>query len=150
MGINPETNRRDKCPRCGDLVAMNSIAIHAEDSTQPSRVVHSDDAPTYVTPAGGDYMPLHPSTRSWEISRENVNIIKVIGKGAFSQVSLATVRNLRGSKEGITVAVKMLKANASASDRKYLLSELELMKNLKPDPQADGMRHRERPSFGPY
>ena len=54
-------------------------------------------------------MPLHPSTRSWEISREHVNIIKVIGKGAFSQVVQATVRNLRGSKEGITVAVKMLK-----------------------------------------
>ena len=55
-------------------------------------------------------MPLHPLTRSWEISREHVNIIKVIGKGAFSQVAQATVRNLRGSKEGIiTVAVKMLK-----------------------------------------
>ena len=54
-------------------------------------------------------MPLHPSTRSWEISREHVNIIKVIGKGAFSQVAQATVRNLSGSKEGITVAVKMLK-----------------------------------------
>ena len=54
-------------------------------------------------------MSLHPSTRSWEISREHVNIIKVIGKGAFSQVAQATVRNLRGSKEGVTVAVKMMK-----------------------------------------
>ena len=54
-------------------------------------------------------MSLHPSTRSWEISRKHVNIIKVIGKGAFSQVAQATVRNLRGSQESITVAVKMLK-----------------------------------------
>ena len=54
-------------------------------------------------------MSLHPSTRSWEISRKRVNIIKVIGKGAFSQVAQATVRNLRGSQESITVAVKMLK-----------------------------------------
>ena len=54
-------------------------------------------------------MPLHPSTRSWEISREHVNIIKVIGKGAFSQVAQATVQNLRGSQGNITVAVKMLK-----------------------------------------
>jgi len=74
-------------------------------------VAHSNDAPTYATPAGGDYMLLHPSTRSWEISREHVNIIKVIGKGAFSQVAQATVRNLRESKEGITVAVKMLKGS---------------------------------------
>ena len=54
-------------------------------------------------------MPRHPSTRSWEISREHVNITKVIGKGAFSQVAQATVRNLRGSQGNITVAVKMLK-----------------------------------------
>ena len=54
-------------------------------------------------------MPLHPSTRSWEISREHVNIIKVIGKGAFSQVAQATIQNLRGSQGNITVAVKMLK-----------------------------------------
>jgi len=133
---NPTTNKRNKCPRCGDLVAMNPIAVKVEDSTQPSRVAHSDDAPTYATPAGGDYMPLHPSTRSWEVSREHVNIIKVIGKGAFSQVAQATVRNLRGSKGNITVAVKMLKANAPASDRKDLLSELELMKKLKPHPHV--------------
>ena len=54
-------------------------------------------------------MPLHPSTRSWEISREQVNIIKNIGNGAFSQVAEATARNIYGNQEVITVAVKMLK-----------------------------------------
>ena len=54
-------------------------------------------------------MPLNPSTKSWEISREKVNIIKEIGKGAFSKVAQATVRNTRGSQESATVAVKMLK-----------------------------------------
>ena len=54
-------------------------------------------------------MPRHPSTRSWEISREHVNITKVIGKGAFSQVAQATVRHVRDSQGNITVAVKMLK-----------------------------------------
>ena len=53
-------------------------------------------------------MPLHPSTRSWEISREQVDIIKNIGKGAFSQVAKATVKNII-DQEVITVAVKMLK-----------------------------------------
>ena len=67
------------------------------------------DAPTYATPVGADYMPLNPSTKSWEISREQVNIIKVIGKGAFSKVAQATVGNTRGSQEKVTVAVKMLK-----------------------------------------
>ena len=54
-------------------------------------------------------MPLHPSTRSWEISREQVNIIKNIGRGAFSQVAEATAKNIYGNQEIITVAVKMLK-----------------------------------------
>ena len=54
-------------------------------------------------------MPLHPLTRSWEISREQVNIIKNIGKGAFSQVAKATARNIHGRLEDVTVAVKMLK-----------------------------------------
>ena len=54
-------------------------------------------------------MPLHPSTRSWEISREQVNIIKNIGKGAFSQVAKATAKNIHGNQGDVTVAVKMLK-----------------------------------------
>ena len=54
-------------------------------------------------------MPLHPSTRSWEINRGQVDVIKVIGKGAFSEVAKATVWNLRGNQEYVTVAAKMLK-----------------------------------------
>ena len=53
-------------------------------------------------------MPLDPSTRSWEISRQQVDIIKNIGKGAFSQVAKATVKNIN-DQEVITAAVKMLK-----------------------------------------
>ena len=54
-------------------------------------------------------MPLHPSGRSWEVSREGVHVIKIIGKGAFSQVAQATVKNLRANQEETTVAIKMLK-----------------------------------------
>ena len=54
-------------------------------------------------------MPLHPSGRSWEVNREDVHVIKVIGKGAFSQVVQATVKNVRASQEETTVVVKMLK-----------------------------------------
>ena len=61
-------------------------------------------------------MPLNPSTRSWEISREQVDIIKNIGKGAFAQVAEATVRN-SNNQEVITVAVKMLKGYAYLSFR---------------------------------
>ena len=54
-------------------------------------------------------MALHPSARSWEIHREQVKILKAIGKGAFSQVAKVTAWNINGDKEYSTVAVKMLK-----------------------------------------
>ena len=57
----------------------------------------------------GNCMPLHSSGRSWEINREQVKSIEIIGKGAFSQVAKATAWNIRADEEYTTVAVKMLK-----------------------------------------
>ena len=85
-----------------------AVPEHRQQSSA-ARVVTSADSTNFASPAGGDYMPLHPLGRSWEINREQVKIIKVIGKGAFSQVAKATARNVRGDEEYTTVAVKMLK-----------------------------------------
>lgn len=58
-----------------------------------------------------EYMPLNPATklRNWEISREYVQISKVIGTGTFSQVAKGLAWNINGTKGLTTVAVKMLK-----------------------------------------
>ena len=56
-----------------------------------------------------EYTPLNPATRSWEVSRENVTIEKVIGKGSFGQVAQGTAWNLPFEKRTTTVAVKMVK-----------------------------------------
>ncbi|XP_068733585.1 uncharacterized protein [Montipora capricornis] len=130
--------RRRPCQRCGDLLSMNPVSLQVKDNVGLPRELNAKEAATYATPAagGGYYMPLHPSGRSWEVSREDVHVIKVIGKGAFSQVAQATVKNVRANQQEATVAVKMLKANAPPSDRKDLLSELELMKTLKPHPHV--------------
>ena len=58
-----------------------------------------------------EYMSFNPATKfkNWEVSRELVQISKVIGKGAFSQVAKATIFNFNGIKGKKTVAVKMLK-----------------------------------------
>ena len=85
------------------------MATQVKQDAQPPSEKQGNEPPTYATPIVGDYMPLHPSGRSWEISREQVTVIKVIGKGAFSQVAQAIVRDMRGRRENITVAVKMLK-----------------------------------------
>ena len=61
--------------------------------------------------AVSEYMPLNPATqlRNWEVRREHVNIVKMIGKGAFSQVAKAMAWNINGKEGQTTVAVKMLK-----------------------------------------
>ena len=56
-----------------------------------------------------EYAPVNPGTLSWEVSRENVTIEKVIGNGAFGQVAQGTAQNLPLEKGTTTVAVKMLK-----------------------------------------
>ena len=70
-------------------------------------------AATEQSPAYSDqeYMPLDPTTklRNWEISREQVHVNKMIGKGAFSQVAKAMAWNINGIKGLTIVAVKMLK-----------------------------------------
>ena len=83
-----------------------------------------DDVVTSATPGSGDYMPLHPSRRSWEITRQQVNIIKVIGKGAFSEVAKATLWNLRENQKVITVAAKMLRGTARFNGDILELSKL--------------------------
>lgn len=69
---------------------------------------NTDDAtPDYLVLDENDM--LEAAHRSWEISREQVTVEKVIGKGAFGQVAQGTVFSLQGEKETITVAIKMLK-----------------------------------------
>ncbi|XP_078379902.1 tyrosine kinase receptor Cad96Ca-like isoform X1 [Oculina patagonica] len=127
--------RRNICSGCGgERVALNTLATETEN--QSTNMVPSGDPSNHAFPNSADYMPLHLSGRRWEINREQVKIIKVIGKGAFSQVAKATAWNIRGNEENTTVAVKMLKANAPDSDRKDLLAEVELMKKLKPHPHV--------------
>ena len=55
------------------------------------------------------YAPLHPTTRSWEVSRQQVTIEKIIGKGAFGQVAKGTTIGLRGKPQKTLVAIKILK-----------------------------------------
>lgn len=60
-------------------------------------------------PEYADYTILHQSTCSWEVARSQVNVEKVIGKGAFGQVAKGTATDLPSRPGQTTVAVKMLK-----------------------------------------
>ncbi|XP_078380217.1 uncharacterized protein LOC144663159 [Oculina patagonica] len=122
-----------------------------------------------------EFLSPNPETKlkNWKVSREHVEISKVIGRGAFCQVAKATFMDINGVKGKETVAVKVLKGtllfsylfvclfalqvpsykraqtavqkllsllfckvNAPKTDKKDLLSELELLKILKPHPHV--------------
>ncbi|XP_067030323.1 fibroblast growth factor receptor 3-like [Acropora muricata] len=116
-----EASKTDVLSNSTNVLSLNSLAISE---------MSLDTTPQAI------YDACEPTKDNWEVSRERINLTKEIGKGAFCQVAKADAWNINGIKGLTTVAVKMLKGNSSDSDRKDLLSELELMKNLKPHPHV--------------
>ncbi|XP_067057024.1 fibroblast growth factor receptor 3-like isoform X1 [Acropora muricata] len=123
FNVNMEDGRDEE----GSVNAVNSAHYMELNEITDSHGTYSE-----IT----EYAPINPATRSWEVSRENVTIEKVIGNGAFGQVAQGTAKNLPLEKGTTTVAVKMLKENAQDTERKDLFSELEVMKKLKPHPHV--------------
>ncbi|CAB3984345.1 fibroblast growth factor receptor 4-like isoform X1 [Paramuricea clavata] len=83
----------------------------------------------------GDILHLTPSTTSnrWEFSRERLTLQNVLGSGAFGIVMKAEAEGINGDNPGSTpVAVKFVKENESASAKKDLIAELELLKLIEP------------------
>uniref|UniRef100_A0A671VHP6 Vascular endothelial growth factor receptor 3 n=1 Tax=Sparus aurata TaxID=8175 RepID=A0A671VHP6_SPAAU len=72
-----------------------------------------------------EYLPYDSS--QWEISRERLRLGKVLGHGAFGKVIEASIYGISKSNSLDTVAVKMLKDGATASEHKALMSELKIL-----------------------
>ncbi|XP_069397590.1 proto-oncogene tyrosine-protein kinase receptor Ret isoform X2 [Delphinus delphis] len=68
-----------------------------------------------------------PEDPKWEFPRKNLVLGKTLGEGEFGKVVKATAFRLKGKAGYTTVAVKMLKENASASELRDLLSEFNLL-----------------------
>ncbi|KAM3867076.1 vascular endothelial growth factor receptor 3 [Diretmus argenteus] len=72
-----------------------------------------------------EYLPYDSS--QWEISRDRLRLGKVLGHGAFGKVIEATIFGINKNNSLDTVAVKMLKEGATASEHKALMSELKIL-----------------------
>ncbi|XP_057706895.1 vascular endothelial growth factor receptor 3 isoform X1 [Corythoichthys intestinalis] len=72
-----------------------------------------------------EYLPYDSS--QWEIPRDRLRLGKVLGHGAFGKVIEASIYGLSKSTRLDTVAVKMLKDGATASEHKALMSELKIL-----------------------
>ncbi|XP_022809523.1 neural cell adhesion molecule 1-like [Stylophora pistillata] len=130
---SPQENQHTRFTNVGGDFMLN------DERSPPLQSQSSGNPTSEQILVSSEYMPLNQATKSpiWEIRREQVHIMEMIGKGAFSQVAKAVAfLNINGTEGQIIVAVKMLKENAPESDRKDLLSELELMKKLKPHPHV--------------
>uniref|UniRef100_A0A8C8A8U2 Fibroblast growth factor receptor 4 n=1 Tax=Oryzias sinensis TaxID=183150 RepID=A0A8C8A8U2_9TELE len=71
-----------------------------------------------------------PYDPEWEFPRENLTLGKPLGEGCFGQVVRAEAYGINkdGPEQATTVAVKMLKDDATDKDLADLISEMELMK----------------------
>ena len=86
--------------------------IHNEHIHVPLQAATSSKeepvSPGSPTP-NDDYTPVDLSTLSWEVARDDVEVEKVIGRGAFGQVAKGMARNLPFRSEATSVAIKMVK-----------------------------------------
>ncbi|XP_066572635.1 vascular endothelial growth factor receptor 3 isoform X1 [Amia ocellicauda] len=72
-----------------------------------------------------EYLPYDSS--QWEFPRDRLRLGKVLGHGAFGKVVEASAFGLDKTNSLNTVAVKMLKEGATASEHKALMSELKIL-----------------------
>nr|XP_020027378.1 fibroblast growth factor receptor 2 isoform X4 [Castor canadensis] len=73
-----------------------------------------------------------PEDPKWEFPRDKLTLGKPLGEGCFGQVVMAEAVGIDKDKpkEAATVAVKMLKDDATEKDLSDLVSEMEMMKMI--------------------
>ncbi|XP_077114835.1 fibroblast growth factor receptor 2 isoform X4 [Ranitomeya variabilis] len=105
--------------------SMNSTTPLVRITT---RLLSSAD--TVLLPNVSEYeLPHDPK---WEFPREKLTLGKPLGEGCFGQVVMAEALGVDKDrpKESVTVAVKMLKDDATEKDLADLVSEMEMMKMI--------------------
>ncbi|XP_008286630.1 vascular endothelial growth factor receptor 1-like isoform X1 [Stegastes partitus] len=66
----------------------------------------------------------------WEFPRERLKLGKPLGRGAFGKVMQASAFGIDNATSCKTVAVKMLKEGATASEHKALMTELKILNHI--------------------
>uniref|UniRef100_W5NA01 Mast/stem cell growth factor receptor n=1 Tax=Lepisosteus oculatus TaxID=7918 RepID=W5NA01_LEPOC len=83
---------------------------------------------------GNNYVYIDPSQlpydQKWEFPRDKLRFGKTLGSGAFGKVVEATAYGMSKADTIMTVAVKMLKPRAHATEKEALMSELKVLSYL--------------------
>ncbi|XP_056620833.1 mast/stem cell growth factor receptor kita isoform X1 [Triplophysa dalaica] len=83
---------------------------------------------------GNNYVYIDPTQlpydHLWEFPRDKLRFGKTLGSGAFGKVVEATAYGMSKADSVMTVAVKMLKPSAHATEKEALMSELKVLSYL--------------------
>ncbi|XP_028855616.1 mast/stem cell growth factor receptor kita isoform X3 [Denticeps clupeoides] len=83
---------------------------------------------------GNNYVYIDPAQlpydQQWEFPRDKLRFGKTLGSGAFGKVVEATAYGMSKADTVMTVAVKMLKPSAHATEKEALMSELKVLSYL--------------------
>ncbi|XP_050417611.1 fibroblast growth factor receptor homolog 1 isoform X2 [Patella vulgata] len=80
-----------------------------------------------------DYRPSEYSKlrMSWEIPRRDIRLVEQIGKGSYVEIWKGRMRKTPSSNEIVRVCIKKLNSEASEKEKRFFLSELEVLKMIK-------------------
>ncbi|XP_055358404.1 fibroblast growth factor receptor 2 isoform X6 [Betta splendens] len=113
--------RRQVTVSADSSASMNSNTPLVRITTRRSSA-HDEPIPEYDL----------PEDPRWEFARDRLTLGKPLGEGCFGQVVMAEALGIDKDKpkEAVTVAVKMLKDDATEKDLSDLVSEMEMMKMI--------------------
>uniref|UniRef100_H3D7B8 Fibroblast growth factor receptor n=1 Tax=Tetraodon nigroviridis TaxID=99883 RepID=H3D7B8_TETNG len=113
--------RRQVTVSADSSASMNSNTPLVRIMTRRS-IAHDEPIPEYDL----------PEDPRWEFARDRLTLGKPLGEGCFGQVVMAEALGIDKDKpkEAVTVAVKMLKDDATEKELSDLVSEMEMMKMI--------------------
>ncbi|XP_067673699.1 proto-oncogene tyrosine-protein kinase receptor Ret-like isoform X2 [Haliotis asinina] len=129
--------RRRRCRRSqvlkhvGSIVSMTALPSDYLEDREPRTSYHTNPSPQW-SPKVTTVPPVSNDVRvdKWEFPREHLHLQQTLGEGEFGQVVQAMAWAIYGDDKYATVAVKMLKTDATVAEYQDLWSELNLLKEV--------------------
>ncbi|XP_046352280.2 proto-oncogene tyrosine-protein kinase receptor Ret-like [Haliotis rufescens] len=115
----------------GSIVSMTALPSDYLEDREPRTSYHTNPSPQW-SPKVTTVPPVSNDLRvdKWEFPREHLHLEQTLGEGEFGQVVQAMAWAIYGDDKYATVAVKMLKTDATGAEYQDLWSELNLLKEV--------------------
>jgi serine/threonine protein kinase len=95
-----------------------------------------EDSINEVVYAAQESLKEELATSVWQISRQNMRLLTVLGEGNFGKVWKAEAENICGYDGTVLVAVKTTKEKAPDKEKSDLLQEMQIMQKIGHHPNV--------------